>query len=51
MIEETGKDTCREIAIREAIAHLAIKMCMLDAEYTGINHFCLNKMTDKRRPS
>ena len=51
MIEETCKDTRREITIGEAIAHLAIHMSVLDAEHAGINHFGLNKMTKERSPT
>ena len=51
MVEETGKDARREIAIGKAVAHLAIKMRMLDAKQTGIDHFRLDKMTNKGCPS
>ena len=45
MIEETGKDASREVAVGKAIAHLAIEVRMLDTEQTGIDHLRFYEMT------
>jgi hypothetical protein len=45
VVQKTGKDTCREVAVSEAIAHLTIEVRMLDAEQAGIDHLRLYEVT------